>query len=190
MPCVASGTVSLSGNRVALIRFRRSVSSTSGTFTCNGRMVVVSPPFGCATAFMAVLLGDKRKLERPSGLAAAAVTAAPQRRRRLWEGTSFIANSLGKDSPRERNQIRPRRIVSIALRFMARPGGFGLRAQRDFAPQTQHLLVEPRKGAATRKYEPTMRVEVNAKVVRRRAYPQAVNAVELPKRWFRCASAR
>src|SRR5258706_8779614 len=46
-------------------------------------MAVVSLPFGCATAFMAVLLCEKIKLERPGGLAATAAAAAPQKRRRL-----------------------------------------------------------------------------------------------------------
>src|SRR5687767_9661242 len=41
-PCVASGTVSRSGHRVALMRLRNSVSSASGTPTRNGRITVVS----------------------------------------------------------------------------------------------------------------------------------------------------
>src|ERR1700675_4124400 len=57
-------------------------------------MAVASLPFGCATAFIAVLLGEKRKLERPSGLAATVAAAAPQKRRRSKPDIFFITSSL------------------------------------------------------------------------------------------------
>src|ERR1700722_6708448 len=56
-------------------------------------MAVASLPFGCATAFIAVLLGEKRKLEKPSGFATTATAAASQKRRRFMPGALFTTTS-------------------------------------------------------------------------------------------------
>src|ERR1700722_993176 len=56
-------------------------------------MAVASLLFGCATAFIAVLLGEKRKPEKPSGPAATVTDAASQKRRRFMPGASLITTS-------------------------------------------------------------------------------------------------
>jgi hypothetical protein len=49
-------------------------------------MAEVSLPLGCATAFMAVLLSEKRRLGIPSAPAATVAAALPQKLRRLSLG--------------------------------------------------------------------------------------------------------
>src|SRR5258708_2952408 len=56
-------------------------------------MAVASLPFGCATAFMAVLLCEKIKLQKLSRLAPPPPPAAPQKRRGLRPGIFCITNS-------------------------------------------------------------------------------------------------
>src|SRR5215472_395823 len=90
MPCVASETVSLSGHLVAWMRVRKSASCASGTTgTSKGRTAVA--PFGCATAFIALLLSESKRVEKP--VAATVAAAAPQKRRRSRVGTCFMTNS-------------------------------------------------------------------------------------------------
>src|ERR1700678_1664167 len=48
-------------------------------------------PWVWAFAFMAILLGGKRTLGRPKGLATTVAAAAPQKRRRFMPGLSFVS---------------------------------------------------------------------------------------------------
>src|SRR5919106_24808 len=79
-PCEKSSTVSLSGQRVATMRARRSSSSASGVSIVNGRTAVLSAGVSSVTA-MWVLLGGDGGLVTSRTLT---VSSARRVRRRRW----------------------------------------------------------------------------------------------------------
>src|SRR5919106_3524521 len=79
-PCEKSSTVSLSGQRVATMRARRSSSSASGVSIVNGRTAVLSAGVSSVTA-MWVLLGGDGGLVTSRTLT---VSSARRVRRKRW----------------------------------------------------------------------------------------------------------
>src|SRR5271156_2316178 len=128
------------------MRLRSSVSSASGMFTSNGWMAVVSLPFGCATALMAVLLCEKENWNDLACRNDGCRSSAKAIGRRRFVKTNSFQSTVGcacarKDSRREWRYSRL--LSSCLLHFSIGPPLPDVALQRVFV-QPLWLSVEER----------------------------------------------